>query len=79
MNEIRENGIRIYTGEIDEEDDSSDIRDLRVSDCFPHTTTTLLTTALLYTLCVCVCTCAYVCAFRNLFLSQLLAATLCWR
>lgn len=37
MNEIRENGIRIYTGEIDEEDDSSDIRDLRVSDCFPHT------------------------------------------
>ena len=31
MNEIRENGIHIYTGEIDEEDDSSEIRDLRVS------------------------------------------------
>ncbi len=31
MNEIKENGIRIYTGEIDEEDDSSEIRDLKVS------------------------------------------------
>jgi hypothetical protein len=30
MNEIMENGIHIYTGEIDEEDDSSEIRDLRV-------------------------------------------------
>lgn len=32
MNEIAENGIRIYTGEMDEDDDGSDIRDLRVSD-----------------------------------------------
>lgn len=31
MNEIMENGIHIYTGEIDEEDDSSEIRDLRES------------------------------------------------
>ena len=31
MNEIMENGIHIYTGEIDEEDDSSEIRDLRVN------------------------------------------------
>lgn len=30
MNEILENGIHIYTGEIDEEDDSSEIRDLKV-------------------------------------------------
>ena len=30
MSEIMENGIHIYTGEIDEEDDSSEIRDLRV-------------------------------------------------
>lgn len=34
MNEIQENGIRIYTGEIDEEDDSSEIRDLRVSELY---------------------------------------------
>lgn len=32
MNEIMDNGIRIYTGEIDEEDDSTEIRDLRVSE-----------------------------------------------
>lgn len=31
MNEIMENGIHVYTGEIDEEDDSSEIRDLRES------------------------------------------------
>ncbi len=31
MNEIMENGIHIYTGEIDEEDDSSEIREIRVS------------------------------------------------
>lgn len=31
MNEIMENGIHVYTGEIDEEDDSSEIRDIRVS------------------------------------------------
>lgn len=30
MSEIMENGIHIYTGEIDEEDDSSEIRDLKV-------------------------------------------------
>lgn len=31
MSEIMEHGIHIYTGEIDEEDDSSEIRDLKVS------------------------------------------------
>ena len=37
MNEIMENGIHIYTGEIDEEDDSSEIRDLRVNSvCILH-------------------------------------------
>ena len=30
MQEIRDNGIQIYTGEIDEEDDSKEIRELRV-------------------------------------------------
>ncbi len=30
MNEVMENGIHIYTGEIDEEDDSTEIRDLKV-------------------------------------------------
>lgn len=34
MSEIMEHGIHIYTGEIDEEDDSSEIRDLRVCICF---------------------------------------------
>ena len=31
MNEIMENGVHVYTGEIDEEDDSSEIREIRVS------------------------------------------------
>ena len=31
MNEIAENGIRIYSGEMDEDDDSSEIRDLKVT------------------------------------------------
>lgn len=32
MNEIQQNGIRIYTGEVDDDDDdSTEIRDLRVS------------------------------------------------
>ena len=35
MNEVTENGIHVYTGEIDEEDDSSDIRNIRV--CTRHT------------------------------------------
>ena len=33
MNEITENGVHVYSGEIDEEDDSNDIRDIRVSGC----------------------------------------------
>lgn len=31
MNEIAENGIRIYSGEIDEDDDNPEIRDIRDS------------------------------------------------
>ena len=31
MNEIMENGIRIYSGEMDEDDESSDVRDIRNS------------------------------------------------
>ena len=31
MNEIMENGIRIYSGEMDEDDESSDVRDIRDS------------------------------------------------
>lgn len=31
MNEIMENGIRIYSGEIDEDDDNPEIRDIRDS------------------------------------------------
>ena len=31
MNEIMENGVHVYSGEIDEEDDSSEIREIRVS------------------------------------------------
>jgi len=43
MQEIRDNGIQIYTGEIDEEDDSKEIRELR--DAMPFavvSSTTLL-------------------------------------
>jgi len=29
MNEIMENGVHVYSGEIDEEDDSSEIREIR--------------------------------------------------
>lgn len=31
LQEISDNGIRIYNGEIDEEDDSPEIKELRVS------------------------------------------------
>ena len=30
IQEIQDNGIQIYTGEIDEEEDSADIKELRV-------------------------------------------------
>ena len=34
MNEIQENGIKIYTGETDDdEEDNADIKELKVSPC----------------------------------------------
>lgn len=32
LSEIMENGIHIYTGQIDEEEDSDEIKELRVKD-----------------------------------------------
>ena len=32
IQEIQDNGIQIYTGEIDEEEDSADIKELRVRE-----------------------------------------------
>jgi len=37
MQEIHDNGIQIYNGEIDEEDDSKEIKELRVQLLFPTT------------------------------------------
>lgn len=59
-----ENGIHIYTGEIDEEDDSTEIRDLRVSTLLMWCMLSLVFCALV---------------FRNLCLSPLLAAIHFWR
>ena len=85
MNEIQENGIKIYNGETDEDDeDNPEIKELKVQPhpshtihLSPSTVATLYCTFTLY--CVCECTMYQSVYRRRSFPLLWWAAILCWR